>query len=60
MRQLWPQTDLGSNLDSTKALSPGPGEFTPEPPFPGLQKGDVHGTFWWSKGDGGQSHMQST
>lgn len=35
MCQLWPQTDLGSNLDSTNALSPGPGDFTPEPPFPG-------------------------
>lgn len=44
MRQLWSQTDLGSNLDSTNALSPGPGDFTPEPPFPGLQDGDVCGT----------------
>lgn len=43
MCQLWPQTDLDSNLDSTNALSPGPGDLTPEPPFPGLQDGEVRG-----------------
>lgn len=60
MRQLRPQPDLDSNLDSTDALSPGPGDFTPEPPCPSLQNGDVHGTFWWSEGDGGRSYMQNT
>lgn len=39
MWQLWPQTDLDSNLGSTNALSPGPGDFTPSLHFQACRTG---------------------
>lgn len=48
MHQLWPQTDLGSNLDSTSALSLGPSDFTLGYHFLANRMGVAVAPAWWS------------